>query len=234
MIAAPLPPVDAYRLWSASYDDQPDNLVLRLEEELFASLLAGIPLAGRTVLDVGCGTGRHWPRLQAGQPRALGGVDSSPEMLGRLRSKFPGADVRIGDADVLSDFADSSVDVIVSTLTLGHIRDAAGAFEAWRRLLAPSGDLVVTDFHPEAFRGGMKRTFVHGERTFEAENHLHPLEALRALWDRLGLEVVSSGERVIDDRARPSYARQRHLAAFRRFRGTPIVFGAHLRPRPRR
>jgi ubiquinone/menaquinone biosynthesis C-methylase UbiE len=231
LIAAPLPSVEAYRLWSASYDDQPDNVVLALERELFAALLADVPLAGKRVLDVGCGTGRHWPALAAAGPRALTGADSSPEMLARLRAKLPAAALVVADAIRLDSFADGAIDVVISTLTLGHVPDADAAFTEWRRVLAPAGQLLVTDFHPEAFRTGMRRTFVHRGRTFEAENHLHPVVELRAIWDRLGMELVASRERAVDDTLRDAFARQGQAEAFRRFRGTPLVVGWHLRRR---
>src|ERR1700735_2305308 len=73
-----LPPRDAYRLWSTTYDAQPDNVVLALEGDLFAELSAPAPVEGGVVVDIGCGTGRHWARLFARRPRFLRGVDSSP------------------------------------------------------------------------------------------------------------------------------------------------------------
>src|SRR5438270_4798034 len=61
--ATPRAVASAYDLWSATYDDEGDNLLVLLDEELFAGLLARIDVRGKRVVDVGCGTGRHWGKL---------------------------------------------------------------------------------------------------------------------------------------------------------------------------
>jgi hypothetical protein len=50
----------AYRLWSRVYDAQPNPMV-SVEERYLESLIPD--LRGRTVLDVGCGSGRWLERL---------------------------------------------------------------------------------------------------------------------------------------------------------------------------
>lgn len=54
------PVVEAYDIWSGSYDLQPGNLMLDLDEKIFTSLLKNIDLAEKEIADIGCGTGRHW------------------------------------------------------------------------------------------------------------------------------------------------------------------------------
>src|SRR5579872_6534572 len=166
-----LAPVDAYRLWAGSYDAQPDNLVLSLEDELFRSLLGRLSLTGARVLDIGCGTGRHWQALLAQKPSSLIGVDVSREMLDRLRDKFPDATLHHVVDDRLPFIDDHSVDVIISTLTIGHIADLSAAITEWRRVLRPGGTMLITDFHPEGFRRGMTRSFRDGATKIEVENH---------------------------------------------------------------
>lgn len=222
---------DAYRLWAATYDAQPDNLVLALEEALFSDLLARVALEGRRVLDVGCGTGRHWPRLLAGRPRALAGADRSPEMLARLRARFPDAELHPVAGPTLEGIGDASVDVVVSTLTLGHVRDVDGALAEWARVLRPGGDVILTDFHPEAFSAGMKRTFAHEGTTFEVENYAHAPRELAAIFGRLGLDLREVRERIIDDPLRDAFERQHEERAFHRLRGKPIVLGMILSKR---
>src|ERR1700674_5195374 len=58
-------PESAYNLWSRQYDDQPDNLMLALDEEIFIGLINNISLTDKIILDVGCGTGRHWKKILA-------------------------------------------------------------------------------------------------------------------------------------------------------------------------
>src|SRR6266852_8386048 len=55
--------MEAYEIWSNSYDNQPGNLMLDLDELIFSSLVANIDLDNKRVADVGCGTGRHWQKI---------------------------------------------------------------------------------------------------------------------------------------------------------------------------
>jgi ubiquinone/menaquinone biosynthesis C-methylase UbiE len=204
-----LTPREAYRLWSETYDLQPDNVVLALEDDLFAALAGPAPVEGGVVVDVGCGTGRHWAALLSRGPRLLQGVDSSPEMLARLRARYPGATLHLRAGARLDALADASADVVVSTLMLGHVRAFADELREWTRILRTGGEIVMTDFHPAASLAGQKRTVRHGERTFEVEHHVHTVDALRSLLPRLDLQELSFGERI--------------------FAGTPVVVGFRLR-----
>ena len=64
-------PEQAYDWWAGQYDSQPDNLMLALDEIVFGALLQDVEVKGNQIIDVGCGTGRHWPRLLKGQPASL-------------------------------------------------------------------------------------------------------------------------------------------------------------------
>ena len=224
-----LAPVDAYRLWSETYDAQPDNVILALEQEIFRGLLSDVSLAGKAVVDVGCGTGRHWDELLAGRPGSLAGVDSSPEMLDRLRARHPEATLVTREGEGLHGFADGSVDVLVSTLVLGHVRGLEVELREWARIVPPGGEMIVTDFHPEAFQAGMKRTFTHGGATFEVEHQHRTLPVLRGAFRAAKLDVVRFVERTLDPSARGSFERQGHRDAFRQHLGTPLVLGFLLR-----
>ena len=80
-----------YDLWSGTYDTETDNLLIALDERVFGSLLERIDLRERRVIDVGCGTGRHWEAILSRGPTEIVGYDISQGMLGMLRRKYPGA-----------------------------------------------------------------------------------------------------------------------------------------------
>jgi ubiquinone/menaquinone biosynthesis C-methylase UbiE len=206
-------------------------VVFALEEQVFSDLLASTGTAGRAVLDVGCGTGRHWAEILVSGPSELVGADATPEMLARLRERHPGARTHVVKGELLP-FADASFDVVVSTLTLGHLADLDRAVREWCRILRPGGEVLLTEYHPEAYRRGLLRTFRHQETTFEVENHLHPVAAILAAFERCGLRPTAMVERVVDERARPIYERADALAVWERARGIPLIIGLHLRGMP--
>ncbi len=219
----------AYRLWAETYDAEADNVILALEEAIFRDLLGGIDLAGKDVIDVGCGTGRHWADLAAGRPAHLAGVDSSPEMLARLRARHPGATLHERPGDDLAFLADAGADVLVSTLMLGHVRDVENELREWCRVLRAGAHVLLTDFHPAAYASGMKRTFSHRGTTIEVEHRLRTVDALRALFASRRLEVVRFAEKALDSTVRGMFERRGRPDAFHRGFGTPLVLGFHLR-----
>ena len=212
---------DAYRLWAEPYDNQPDNLVLAMEDEVFTTLLHRISISGKRVVDIGCGTGRHWNALLNAHPAQLIGVDVSAEMLSQLKRKFPDALV----FNDLSKIEDHSADVIVSTLTIGHIADIENAFREWHRILKPGGEIVVTDFHPEGFRKGMTRTFKHKTSTIEVENYYHSVEDLKSCCRQLHCPIEIIEERTITEESKPAFERAGNMNDYQRFIGTPLILG---------
>jgi 2-polyprenyl-3-methyl-5-hydroxy-6-metoxy-1,4-benzoquinol methylase len=99
------------------------RLVAETQERVIASFLA--PVSGRTVLDVGTGTGRAAIALAARGARVTG-VDASEEMLtvARRRAREAGVEIEFatGDAHRLG-FPDRSFDTVVCLRVLMHTPD---------------------------------------------------------------------------------------------------------------
>jgi ubiquinone/menaquinone biosynthesis C-methylase UbiE len=222
-------PAAAYDIWAHDYDNQPDNLMLALDSSLCGELLSTLPLAGRTVVDVGCGTGRHWAALFSQSPARLAGYDVSRGMLDRLQANYPGAETHLLSGTALCGLVDASCDLVLSTLTVAHIPDLPAALAEWNRVLKPGGDLLVTDYHPTALAKGGQRTFREGERLIAVRNHIYPLSHVLSITRLLGLKEITVSERKIDESMRPWYERQNALPVFRRFLGVPIIYGLHLK-----
>lgn len=219
-----LSPLEAYDLWADSYDEQPDNLMFCLDGEAMAELAQLADLRDKRLLDMGCGTGRHWPLFLRFRPKSLIGCDISPAMLARLQGKFPGAATRLVKDARVSFQADASIDVVISTLTLGHIADPEPVLADWSRILAPGGCLLISEFHPEALMRGAERSFSHAGRTLRVRNYPHPLADLRRALAGLGLREIGSRERVVDASMADWYAGGGSMETFRAFLGTPIYF----------
>ncbi len=222
-------PEKAYDLWSASYDQQPDNLMLALDESIFSQLINNISIENTVILDIGCGTGRHWDTILVKKPQKLIGFDVSEGMLKILREKFPHAESYRSSGHQLDRINDSSCDLIISTLAVAHIENLEEAFYEWNRVLKTGGDIIITDYHPEALAKGAERTFCHNNKIISVKNHIHALEKIRALGRRLNWRETSFKERHIDDSVRHYYEKKQALAVFERFSGLPVIYGIQLR-----
>lgn len=221
--------VEAYDIWSANYDRQPGNLMLDLDEILFSKLLGGIDIKGKAVADIGCGTGRHWQKIMALKPAQLTGFDVSPGMLAKLQEKFPTAQTHLITDDLFLEVKDKSYDVILSTLTVAHIENIKTAINAWGRILKRNGDVILTDFHPDALAIGGKRTFKHQQTQIAVQNHVHPITIITELFKQNEFEVINRLEMNVDESVKHYYADQNALHVYDKFYGRPVIYGLHLR-----
>ena len=221
-------PAPAYDAWAPGYDQQPGNLMLDLDAEITADFIERTDLAGKSVVDVGCGTGRHWPVIMSNNPGNLVGYDVSPGMLRRLHEKFPAAQTFLLVGNRLAATKDNSCDLLLSTLAVAHIENIADAFREWNRVLKPGGGIFITDYHPDTLSKGGQRTFKHEGKLVSVRNHVHPIKTIRAVTGQLGWREVRFTERIIDDTVREYYANQDALAVYEKFRGSRIIYGMNL------
>jgi SAM-dependent methyltransferase len=135
-----------YAAWAASYD-APGNVTVALEQEVVHALLTELP-AGASVLDAGCGTGRHTAFL-ADRGHDVVGIDSSPEMLALAAVKVPTARFELAELERIP-LPDGSVDAAVCGLVLSHARDIRPAVAELARVLRTGGRLIVSNPHPFA------------------------------------------------------------------------------------
>jgi trans-aconitate methyltransferase len=150
--------------------------------------------AGRSWLDVGCGTGALTSVvLASGAPASVVGVDPSEKFLSLARERVPGAAFEVGDA---MDLGQRRADVVVSGLVLSFVPDAARAAAEFARV----GDVVGAYVWDYASGMRMMRHF------WDAAAEVDPAaasfdegarfsrvcapEPLRALWVDAGLREV--------------------------------------------
>jgi SAM-dependent methyltransferase len=105
------------------------------------------PVAGRRVLDAGCGGGRTAAWLVE-QGADVVGIDVSPELLRLARERLPDASFLLADLAEPLPFEDSSFDVVVSSLVMHYLRDWAPTLGELRRVLRSDGMLVLSTHHP--------------------------------------------------------------------------------------
>ena len=211
-----LGPARGYALWAPTYSVE--TAVSALEASVVAAF--GESLAGKRVLDVGCGIAR---RLLAAREQGASlavGLDLTPGMLAQAAG-----DRLLAAADVRAlPVADGAFDVVWCRLVLGHLPDIEEAYAELARACTIGGSVVVTDFHPLAAAAGHRRTFRDGGgELHELEHHVHSLHSHRAAAARAGLEVVESRDGVVSDVVRDFYVRARRLDVYECQLGLPLV-----------
>ena len=150
--------------------------------------------SGEAVLDVACGTGTlaMLAKETVGRTGTVCGIDASPEMLARARSKAARAalEVRFESAAAQAlPFAGSSFDLALGTMMLHHLGRAARREFATelRRVVKPGGRVLLVDFaRPEAKRMGFAVHFRH--------RHGHvDLPEIMGLLEGAGFQPTESG-----------------------------------------
>jgi ubiquinone/menaquinone biosynthesis C-methylase UbiE len=147
-----LPTRDAYDRWAADYPPQPHNPLMRVEQK--AMLEHWPAVAGRRALDLACGTGRYAGLLAQSGASEVFAVDFSTAM---LRQASAGARVRANMMQL--PFIDDAFEIVISGLALGHATGIRRWMGETARVLRDGGVLLYSDFHPEAARAGLTRSF---------------------------------------------------------------------------
>ena len=120
-------------------DEQPAAAELRARSY---ELLGGVgALAGRTVVDAGCGGGRAVGELAGRGARAVG-VDLDPEMIAVARERWPAGEFHVGEVRDLP-LGTGSCAGYRADKVLHMLDDPARAVAEARRVLAPGGRVVL-------------------------------------------------------------------------------------------
>lgn len=148
---------EGYDRWSELYDAD-ENPLVAIEEPHVRRLLGNI--RGLSVLDVGCGTGRHSIWLaQAGA--VVSAIDFSEGMLQKARSKAEtsNVDFHVHDLARPLSFPDQQFDRVVCGLVIDHIANLDMLFFEMARVCQPSGEIIVSVMHPAMMLRGVQARF---------------------------------------------------------------------------
>jgi predicted TPR repeat methyltransferase len=132
---------------AASWDEKPARV--KLAKDIATAISKQITLTvDMDVLDFGCGTGLLTIQLEP-FVRSITGVDSSQGMLDIFKMKI--AKLKLNNADaVLVDLEKGETlsghyELVVSSMTLHHIRKTEHLLAQFYNILAPSGHLGIAD-----------------------------------------------------------------------------------------
>jgi SAM-dependent methyltransferase len=188
--------------------DEPDRSCI----QLYDVVARGAPIAGRDLLEVGCGRGGGAAYVaRALGPRRVVAVDLSPRAIALASGRFaqPNLSFQEGDAERLP-FPDGAFDVVLNV----ESSHCYGRFDLFlrevRRVLRPGGHFVYADFRPADEVAGWRAALLAAGFAIAAERDLRPgvVAALDA--DEAGKRALI--ERLID---RPLMGIFREFAALR-------------------
>lgn len=141
-----------YDTFAERYEDKRHEGYHVFLDEAEMSLVAP-HVAGKEVLEVGCGTGLILDRIARTAKRAVG-VDLSPGMLELAKGR--GLEVHESDATSLP-FEDATFDVAVSFKVLAHVENIGRAMAEMARVVRPGGRVIAEFYNAHSVRTLVKR-----------------------------------------------------------------------------
>jgi ubiquinone/menaquinone biosynthesis C-methylase UbiE len=161
------------------------NLVNAHYERPAMLALAG-DVAGRRILDVGCGSGLLFAALRD-RGALVRGFDSSAGMLELARQRLgDGADLRVAELGSTLPYPDDTFDDVVASLVLHYLEDWGPALAELRRVLKPGGRLIASVDHPFAVN------LIHREAGREEEHNYFDTTQWTVEWTAGGRTALVS------------------------------------------
>jgi ubiquinone/menaquinone biosynthesis C-methylase UbiE len=183
---------EAYTSWSATYDAD-RNLTRDLDQVVTRASLAN--LRCKSVLEIGCGTGKNTPLLAQIGERVCA-LDFSEGMIAQAKAKLRFDHVNFVVADITKPWPceELFVDLIVCNLVLEHIRDLSFIFSEASRVLVDAGHFFICELHPFRQYQGTQAKFQRGAETVEIPAFVHHLSEFTEAAVRHGLSLRSFRE----------------------------------------
>lgn len=183
-------PKEGYDIYANQYDRKLDFLN-SFEGDILKRMFKNF--RGKSVLDVGCGTGRLIRSLKdAGA--IVTGADISDQMVKIAEKKFP--DIEVVSADIGNlPFEDNSFDVVVAAFVIVHLKSLKKAFDEVYRVLKNGGIFILTNINQK--KAPKLKTDREGKIVINSYYH-RPEDVIKELGNSLFVvedeEFVNDGE----------------------------------------
>jgi malonyl-CoA O-methyltransferase len=206
-----LEPTEAYTLWAPHYPARAHNPVMQAEERAMLTLMPA-ELAGYSVLDAGCGSGRYMLHARRRGATRITGVDPTGAMLDRAREELAGerdnASIGLMQGSLLDlPLPDAWADLTICGLVVGHLEDLEQALAELRRATRPGGVLLCSDVHPTGQALGWLRDFKSSGQRYAVRHTWHLYSHWHVACAALGLEIEQVLEPMLDPADIPAEAR---------------------------
>lgn len=140
--------INDYDSFAEAYATSNENNLINAYYERPAMLALAGDVAGRRILDAGCGAGPLFAALRD-RGAVVTGIDKSAGMLELARRRLGGdADLQVAELGRPLPFPDDLFDDVTASLVLHYLEDWGPALVELRRVLKPGGRLIVSVDHP--------------------------------------------------------------------------------------
>ena len=144
------PGVNDYDSFAEGYAASNENNLVNAYYERPAMLALAGDVAGRRILDAGCGSGPLFAAL-GDRGAIVTGFDKSAAMVELARRRLgDDADLLVAELGSPLPFPDDMFDDVTASLVLHYLEDWGPALAELRRVLKPGGRLIVSVDHPFA------------------------------------------------------------------------------------
>src|ERR1700728_4255075 len=131
-----------YDSFAETYSTENEGNLHNAYYERPATLALAGDVAGRRILDAGCGSGPLFAALRD-RGAIVTGFDSSTGMLELARRRLGAdADLQVADLGGPLPFPDGTFDDVIASLVLHYLEDWGPALAEVRRVLKPGGRLI--------------------------------------------------------------------------------------------
>ncbi|WP_200834502.1 class I SAM-dependent methyltransferase [Amycolatopsis alkalitolerans] len=194
-----------YDSFAEAYTAENETSIVNAHYERPAMLDLAGDVAGRRILDAGCGSGPLFAALRD-RGAIVTGIDVSARMLEFARRRLgAGADLRIADLAEPLPLPDGAFDDVVASLVLHYLKDWGPPLTELRRVLAPGGRLIVSVDHPFVSYAIQRETsyfetyqwtfeWTMGDRTVPMSFWNRPLHAMIDAFTAAGFRIAVTSE----------------------------------------
>jgi ubiquinone/menaquinone biosynthesis C-methylase UbiE len=185
--------------------------------EQLAMLEAWPSMSGKRVLDLACGSGRYSSLLLEASAAQVVALDFCAPMLDQVTVAN-----RVRASMMHLTFQAAAFEAVVSGLAVGHATDIGQWMSEVARVLRPAGTLVYSDFHSEAIRVGMTRSFKDTANvTVTVPHQVYDLARQQEAMAAVGLTVETSSEVRVGIELTETFTGSEKL--YKEWHGLPLV-----------